>query len=98
MGRVFLLIVCATMVTYAAMILLQGPFIAGAWMAGLDTTRGFWLTIAGSVAGTIGGTLTSPFLVIGLALLYYDARIREEGFDVQLALGALDASPDTARG
>jgi hypothetical protein len=36
--------------------------------------------------------------VIGLALLYYDARIREEGFDVQLALGALDASPDTARG
>jgi len=97
MGRVFLLIVCALMVTYAAMILLQGPFVAGALMAGMDTTRGFWLTIVGSVAGTIGGTLTSPFLVIGLALLYYDARIREEGFDVQLALGALDSPADTAR-
>ena len=97
MGRVFLLVLCASMVTYAAMILLQGPFAAGAYLSGLDTTRGFWLSIAGTVAGTVGGTLTSPFLVIGLAVLYYDARIREEGLDVQLALGALDGPPDPAR-
>jgi membrane-anchored glycerophosphoryl diester phosphodiesterase (GDPDase) len=97
LGRVFLLILCATMVSYAAMILLQGPFFAGALVSGMDTTRGFWLTIVGTVAGTVGGTLTSPFMVIGLALLYYDARIREEGFDLQLALGALDVPADTAR-
>lgn len=94
LGRVFLLVVCASLVTYAAIILFQGPFFAGALLSGLDTARGFWLNIAGSVTGTVGATLTTPFLIIGLALIYYDARIREEGFDLELTLAALD---DTSR-
>jgi len=96
-GQVFLLVLCATLVTYAALVLFQGPFFAGALFAGLDTTRGFWLNVVGSVAGTIGATLTAPFMIIGLALIYYDARIREEGFDLELTLAALDGAPDPAR-
>lgn len=91
LGRVFLMVVCATMVTWAAFVLFQGPFLAAAMMAGLETSRGFWLNLAGGVLGTIGTTLTAPFMVIGLALIYYDARIREEGFDLELSLAALDA-------
>jgi len=90
LGRVLLLVICATLITYAAVVLFQGPFIAGALMAGLETTPGFWLNILGAVTGTIGTTLTTPFLIIGLALIYYDARIREEGFDLELSLAALD--------
>ena len=90
LGRVFLLGLCATLITYAAVILFQGPFLAAAMMAGLESTAGFWLNIAGAVTGTIGTTLTTPFLIIGLALIYYDARIREEGFDLELTLAALD--------
>jgi hypothetical protein len=97
LGRVFLLMLCASLVTYAAVVLFQGPFFAGALLSGLDTTQGFWLNVAGSVTGTIGATLTSPFMVIGLALIYYDARIREEGLDVELALAALDGASATAR-
>ena len=96
LGRVFLLVVCATLVTYAALVLFQGPFFAGAMLTGLDTAQGFWLNIAGSVSGTIGTTLTTPFMIIGLALIYYDARIREEGFDLELTLAALDGAPDAA--
>ena len=95
-GRVFLLVLCATLVTYAAVVLLQGPFFALAVFSGLDTARGFWLNVLGSVAGTIGATLTTPFMIIGLALIYYDARIREEGFDLELTLAALDSAPDPA--
>jgi hypothetical protein len=56
-----------------------------------------WLNIAGAVAGTIGATLTAPFMIIGLALIYYDARIRMEGLDVELTLAALDRAPDPVR-
>ena len=90
LGRVFLMVVCATMVAYAALILFQGPFVAAAVFAGLETAQGFWLNVIGAVAGTIGTTLTTPFLIIGLAVIYYDARIREEGFDLELSLAALE--------
>jgi hypothetical protein len=90
LGRVFLMVICATLVAYAALVLFQGPFVAAAMFAGLETTHGFWLNVLGAVAGTIGTTLTTPFLIIGLAVIYYDARIREEGFDLELSLAALD--------
>ncbi|HJR60564.1 MAG TPA: hypothetical protein VJ813_14230 [Vicinamibacterales bacterium] len=97
LGRVFLLVLCATMITYAALVLFQGPFFFAALLAGFDTTRGLWLNVAGAVSGTIGATLTTPFMIIGLALIYYDARIREEGLDLELTLAALDGAPDAAR-
>lgn len=97
LGRVFLLVLCALMVTYAAMLIFQGPFTIGAVVAGPESAVGFWLNIAGAVTGTIGTTFTTPFLIIGLALLYYDARIREEGFDLELTLQALDARTVAAR-
>lgn len=97
MGRVFLLVLCAMMVTYAAMLIFQGPFTVGSLVAGPESALGFWLDIAGAVTGTVGTTFTTPFLIIGLALLYYDARIREEGFDLELTLQALDARTVAAR-
>jgi hypothetical protein len=90
LGRVFLMTLCAVLVTYAALILFQGPFVFAAMLSGVETARGFWLNVLGAVAGTIGTTLTTPFLIIGLAVIYYDARIREEGFDLELSLAALD--------
>ncbi len=90
LGRVFLMVLCAILVTYAALTLFQGPFVFAALLAGIETSRGFWLNVIGAVAGTIGTTLTTPFLIIGLAVIYYDARIREEGFDLELSLAALD--------
>ena len=96
LGRVFLLVLCATMVTYAALTLFQGPFWIGAMMVGPDTAQGFWLNVVGAIAGTIGTTFTTPFMIIGLALIYYDARIRQEGLDLELTLAALDARPGMA--
>jgi hypothetical protein len=97
LGRVFLLVVCSSLVTYAGIILFQGPFFGAAMVVGLESTTGFWLNIVGAIFGTIAATLTTPFMIIGLALIYYDARIREEGFDLELALAALDSAADPAR-
>ena len=88
--RVFLLGVCATMISYAGIALFQGPFGMAALFAGAETTRGFWLSLAGVVSGTIGNTFTAPIMIVGLALLYYDTRIRHEALDLDLMIAALD--------
>jgi hypothetical protein len=88
--RVLLLFFLTTVVSYAGLALFQGPFAVASFVAGPDTPRGFWLSLAGVASGTIGGTLTAPIMVVGLALLYYDTRIRQEGFDLDLMLADLD--------
>ena len=90
LGRVFLMVFCASVVAYAALFIFQGPFFLAQLAAGLETPLGFWFGVLKAVFGTIGTTLTTPFMIIGLAVLYYDARIREEGFDLELSLAALD--------
>ena len=98
--RVFLLWLCATVITYAGVALFQGPFALAALVAGPETIRGFWLNLMGVVIGTIGGTFTGPVMIVGLALLYYDMRIRHEGFDLELMIDALDRKgppPEPAR-
>ena len=97
LSRVFLLGLCATMVTYGALALFQAPFVGMAMYVGVETWTGLALNATGGVLGTIATTITSPFLIIGLALIYYDARIREEGFDLEVMLAALDGPADPAR-
>ncbi len=91
--RAGVLVLFAMIITYAAMAIFQGPFIVGAMAAGPESTTAFWLQLAGAVTGTIGGAVTGPLMIIALALLYYDIRIRKEGLDMQLMLSGLDAEP-----
>ncbi len=58
----------------------------------------FWLQAPMAVTGGVGGAISGPLLVIALALLYYDTRVRKEGFDLQLMMDSLDeADPAGAR-
>ncbi len=57
-------------------------------------TRGGAASIA--VGTLIIGTVVSPFSTIVATLLYYDIRIRREGYDIELMTQALNAnSPNT---
>lgn len=95
LGRTALIVLFAMVITWAGMAIFQGPFMVGAVLAGPETSTGFWLNLAGAVTGTIGGAITGPLMIIALALLYYDVRIRHEGLDVQLMVAGLDAEPNT---
>ncbi len=91
--RVFLLVLLAFVLAYTSAMFLQSPFIVGSMIAGGPmTTTGFMLQMAGTVFGSIGTALTTPIMVIGFAVLYYDLRIRKEALDLQVMLGALDAA------
>ncbi|HEX9367854.1 MAG TPA: hypothetical protein VF921_14580 [Vicinamibacterales bacterium] len=89
-GRVFLIILCAMMISYASAALLQGPFMVGAFLAGPGTPTAVALTIVGAILGGIGGMFSGPIMIIGLAMEYYDLRIRKEALDLQMMLDSLD--------
>ena len=92
-GRTFLVILCALVITYATVALLQVPFIVGATLAGPGTALSMLLGIVGAVLGGIGSMFSGPIMIIGLAMMYYDLRIRKEAFDLQVMLDSLDATP-----
>jgi hypothetical protein len=91
--RTAVLAIFAMVITYAAMALFQGPFLVGAMMAGPESSAALWLNVAGAVTGAIGGAICGPLMIIALALLYYDLRIRKEGLDLQLMMDNLDPQP-----
>jgi Membrane domain of glycerophosphoryl diester phosphodiesterase len=90
-GRIFLILLCAVVITYATVLLLQGPFMVGAMIVGPETTTALTLNIIGAVLGTAGSTFSGPIMIIGLAMAYYDLRIRKEALDLQMMLASLDA-------
>jgi hypothetical protein len=94
--RVLVLIVFATLIAYVTLILFQGPFAMGAMLAGPGTAAAFWLNLAGALTGAVAGAISGPIMIVALALLYYDARIRQEGLDLQIMMAALDPPPPSA--
>ena len=47
-------------------------------------------------AGNVVTILVYPIVPVVTTLLYYDLRIRKEGFDLELLAGSLDAEPGTS--
>jgi hypothetical protein len=88
--RAAIIVVFAMVITYAAMAIFQMPFLIGAYTAGPESRAAFWLNLVGGVSGAIGGAVTGPVMIIALALLYYDLRIRKEGLDLQIMMASLD--------
>jgi hypothetical protein len=50
------------------------------------------IAIAQGVAGAITSALTVPFAAAAIIVLYFDLRVRAEGFDIQIALQRLDTA------
>jgi MFS family permease len=86
-GKVFVAMVLVTLLAYNALILIQGPFAAAVlWFTFKVGATPFWLAAANAIAGTAGSVLSGPFVVLVLALFYYDARVRKEALDIRLLL------------
>jgi hypothetical protein len=58
------------------------PILAVAVLAGGD--NGVTNAIAYGVAGLLGSVVTVPYIAALLTILYFDQRVRKEGFDIQL--------------
>jgi hypothetical protein len=100
-GRVFVLLLFTMIVTYAVLLVFQGPFVAMGMVSGPEAPAFFWTNLLGTISGSIGGALTAPLMIVAFAVLYYDLRVRKEGLDLELMLASLTsgggaATPSTA--
>jgi hypothetical protein len=55
-----------------------------------------WLVIALSTVDQLGKLLTVPIATIAYCLLYFDCRVRQEGYDVELMVGRLASTAPPA--
>src|SRR4051794_36973476 len=68
-------------------------FIPAALANGNDVV----LAVTAVIAGTVSVTLTTPFTAAVFSLVYFDQRVRREGFDLELlAQGLGERAPDAA--
>ncbi len=91
-GSIFLIFVLFIVLNYVAMAIFEVP---------AALLQGFWPGVTSLVIGNLAtfasGALAGPLLTISLSLMYYDLRVRKEGFDLQFMLSSLGSTaPATA--
>jgi Membrane domain of glycerophosphoryl diester phosphodiesterase len=95
-GQIFLASFMATLLTYVAAMIFQGPFLLMTVALSLKGQTPIWLAALSTLSGAIGAAISSPILMIVLVLFYYDLRVRKEAFDLQLLMSSLGPSEAAA--
>jgi hypothetical protein len=93
-GQMFLLLLLVFILTYVVAILLQFPvmfFAVTAAMAKQQVSLG--VTAYSYVAEFLSQVLVGPIGTISAALMYYNLRVRKEGFDIQHLMNSLGNVP-----
>ena len=57
----------------------------------------WWSKAFPQLVDLLSSTLIDPLLLIALALVYYDLRVRKEAFDLEFMMASLDSTDDEAR-
>jgi hypothetical protein len=96
--RVLLVYILVAVLNYAAAALLQFPFIIGAAVIGEETPAGVVLQVLAQFGAALTAMAITPLTAIALALIYYDERVRKEGFDLQYMMAAIDVGAAPAPG
>lgn len=90
--RIFLIFMLMYLISMSIVSICQGPFWVAMFVIGIKNgVMPLWLSLPMTIAGGIGGAVSGPLMVIALTLLYFDARVRKEGFDLQLMMANLQA-------
>ena len=97
-GRGFIVSLLVVTLTYAITLLFQSPAYAtgGLHFASGHLIASVWSSILLSIGEFAGTTLAGPLLTIALTLMYYDARVRKEGFDLELMMATLAPATEPA--
>jgi uncharacterized membrane protein len=68
---------------------IQIPLLVIGSVSFAQGTAPIWFAILSALASVIGSVVPAPLLAIASCLIYYDARVRKEGFDLQRMLDQL---------
>jgi hypothetical protein len=78
-------IAVSTAITYG----IQIPLLIVSAASFTPGTAPVWFVILNALASILGSVIPAPLLAIASCLIYYDARVRKEGFDLQRMLDQL---------
>ena len=95
-GRVFVVYLLFFALIYAVIMVWEMPILFAVGMNARSHPGvgiPLWAQISIQVGTFISQCLAGPLMTIGLSLLYYDQRVRKEGFDLQHMMATLDATP-----
>lgn len=79
-GRIFLLALISGIISGVVSTVLELP------LSSLDPSNSF---VYEQVASAVAAVFIGPITYVGVTLLYYDARIRKEGFDIEMLARSL---------
>lgn len=93
-GQMFLLLLLVAILTYVVSILLQLPvFISTVTAAMAKRQPSVSVTAYSYVATYVSQVVVSPIGTISACLMYYNLRVRKEGFDIQHLMNSLGSVP-----
>jgi hypothetical protein len=93
-GQVFLLLLLVVVLSYVVAIMFQFPvmfFAISAAVAKHQVSMG--VTVYSYLAEFVSQVLVGPIGTISAALMYYNLRVRKEGFDIQHLMNSLGTVP-----
>lgn len=91
LGKIFLVLLIATILVVFVQSILSSSSILQIGRENIS----FSIKFIGIVFSTIGAIITTPVLSICVILLYYDMRIRKEGFDLEMLASMINIKNDS---
>jgi hypothetical protein len=88
-GRAFLILLLYAVILYAALILLNVPFVFAIQASAHDPRMVQAWTALMQVGNFFSTVLITPVLTIASSIFYFDLRIRKEAFDLQMMMAPL---------
>jgi hypothetical protein len=94
-GRVFVVYLLFIVLMYAVIMVWEIPILFAVGMTARSHPGvgvSLWYQVALQVGTFFSQCLAGPLMTIGFSLLYYDQRVRKEGFDLQHMMATLDGT------
>ena len=89
--RISVALLLISMLAYVIMLIFQLPVLAVMVIRSLQNLQivPVWLTVLNQIGSFVSSCLAVPLSTIAVSLIYYDQRVRKEGFDLQLMMSSL---------
>lgn len=93
LGRVFVVWLLFAVITWVAAIIFQIPLWIALMVVGFQQgSFPAWVMMLSRVGQALSTILANPMLTVALSLLYFDLRMRKEGFDLKLMMDQLGSA------
>jgi hypothetical protein len=90
-GRIFITYALVALLTWVVSILCQTPFYSMVeWRIFRPHHASSMAIVVSALGQFVSTSLVGPLMTIAFTLIYYDERVRREGFDLQLMMSTLE--------